>query len=375
MCLLGFWWCFFLVVSAGMVAGRAGYQERRDVKKKWVSGVSLRREIKKHGEARRLGTGLRDAVGCGLVGGKRRGERAGTAAAKVTKATYCGQSSRCRVHPVHPGGGDGLLRGPGGTHEGREGGWEGGRGPGGGLPGSCPRPGPRPEAASSSWLGLLGDEVAAALCPVPGDSHPPLNREQRLVGQRRKMSSCWENTKLLEPFLDKDPGFDMRARLQPLDKQARQAKLTCARCRACPVRRVHRISGPSGVSRSHQGTGTWNTSTRGRPVTQPPSGSRACPPASGRDPLPAARAQVTWGSRTNDGTLRPLLSSSCRSGLVLCSVRLVEWVPKKHVETSDLVFVLALIATTNWRSDASIRGRRVLSPSCNLIVPSQLQNN
>lgn len=277
--------------------------------------------------------------------------------------------------PSPPGRGGRTAPWSGRDTRGTRRGMGGGKGAWGGLPGSCPRPGPRPEAASSSWLELLGDEVAAALCPVPGDSHPPLNREQRLVGQRRKMSSCWENTKLLEPFLDKDPGFDMRARLQPLDKQARQAKLTCARCGACPVRRVHRISGPSGVSRSHQGTGTWNTSTRGRPVTQPPSGSRACPPASGRDPLPAARAQVTWGSRTNDGTLRPLLSSSCRSGLVLCSVRLVEWVPQKHVETSGLVFVLALMATTNWRRDASIRGRRVLSPSCNLIVPSQLQNN
>ena len=175
---------------------------------------------------RRLGgTGLRDAVGCGLVGGKRRGERAGTGPERAMKATYCGQSSRGRVPPPT---GNGLLRGPG---------TRGTRGGGGLGPGSCLFPRARPKAESSSWL-----------CWATRWQWPPVARCQpEDIGDRwsdrgAKCPSCWENTKLLQPFLDKDPGFDMRARLQPLDK------LACARCRACPVRRVHR----SGVSRPLQ---------------------------------------------------------------------------------------------------------------------------
>lgn len=122
------------------------------------------------------------------------------------------------------------------------------------------------------------------------------------------MSSCWENTKLLEPFLDKDPGFDVRARLQPLDKQPSSP---CARCRACPVRRVH-LSGASPVP------------TKGRVLgTQVPaaglSRSRRLVPGHSTRKRPGPSHCCT---RPGDlgvpyQLTGPLCSSSCRSGLVL----------------------------------------------------------
>lgn len=180
------------------------------------------------------------------------------------------------------------------------------------------------------------------------------------------MSSCWENTKLLEPFLDKDPGFDVRARLQPLDKQPSSP---CARCRACPVRRVH-LSGVSPVP------------TKGRVLgTQVPAAGLS----RSRRLVPGHSTRKRPGPshcRTRPGDLGvpyqltgPLCSSSCRSGLVL------SWLQcpacrvgsqKSMLRPQTSISVLGLMATTNWTRDASIRGRRVLSPSCNLIVPSQL---
>ena len=108
-------------------------------------------------------------------------EKGKNAAAKVTKGTYCGKSSLFRgVDWVDSRGTDYSVA--------RARQWGG--------PGSCPRlrrPDQNRKGTSGSlmtgdWSGGWGGGLAD--WSDKGAS---------------KMSSCWENTKLLQPFLDKDP--------------------------------------------------------------------------------------------------------------------------------------------------------------------------
>lgn len=227
-------------------------------------------------------------------------------------------------------------------------------------------PGPKwnHQAGSGCWA-TRWQRPPVVLCQVTAQ---PLNREQRTEAGQTKA----QNVQLLGEHEIARTVFGQgswirRARTSAATRQA--AKLTLRTLQSLP-------SAPRaslwGLSRSHQGTGTWNTSTRGRPVTQPPL-------------VPGHSTRKRPGPshcRTRPGDLGvpyqltgPLCSSSCRSGLVLswlqcpaCQVGS----QKSMLRPQTSFFVMGLMATTNWTRDASIRGRRVLSPSCNLIVPSQL---
>lgn len=184
------------------------------------------------------------------------------------------------------------------THEGREGGWEGGgKEPwgGGGVSGSCPRPGPRPKVESSSWLGLLGGEVAAATSgPLPGDSP---------TSEQRTENRGWSDKGAKCPVAGRTRNCSNRFWTRILDSTcahvcshstSSQAHLAHAaepaQCAACISLGSLRFPPRDGYL-EHKYP---------RPACHAAAvWFQGIPPASGRDPLTAARAQVTWGCRTN----------------------------------------------------------------------------